>query len=80
MKEPKRAKMVEVTWLDACSHLGYYYKDEEFFLTQYSVGFLVKDDEDGIVLAISCAPKANNPYKTCIEIPRGMVKKVRKLQ
>lgn len=46
---------------------------------QWSVGWLIRDDEDGIMLGVELSEHDGN-YRHTLEIPRAQVKKVKRLR
>jgi hypothetical protein len=73
-------KLVYVEWKDACfNSSGWVDADSvdtarRFFC--YAAGFLVKDDGQGLVLAVDFDPETNK-WRGLTFIPKGMVKRVK---
>ena len=85
LKRPKQAfPLVEIIWDDASTLTGTWKSKEEFEkepLTpqlMLSVGFLIREDEDYIVVAMDLDNEGGHASRS--QIPKGMVKKVRVLR
>lgn len=81
----KRGTVVQVDWLDAQAQ-GEWTALKDVVLEPslvHSVGFVIHDNETGIVIVGDCnLTKLNDPEETvnrAIVIPRGMIQKVRRL-
>jgi len=82
MEEPKtRPQAVFVEWEDAASHGdGPWQENEEIKYEPeiiQQVGFLLADNEGGIVLTAGWNP---NQFFPPFQIPRGMIKKIKKIK
>lgn len=82
-----KPRRVEVEWLDACAYTGYYNSEKSVVpgdtsaigILHRSVGWKVRDDKQGIVLALTQVLGADgtpNDYRMCLEIPRAYVRKI----
>lgn len=85
LKRPKQAfPLVEVIWDDASTLAGTWKSKEEFEkepLTpqlMLSIGFLIKETDDYIVIAMDLDNEGGHASRS--QIPKGMVKKMRVLR
>lgn len=77
------ARVVEVEWDDACSQGGWgsdaSYRERSAPLRTRSTGYLFHDDAEGITLMQTQA-NDNERFAESITIPRGMIRRVRRLK
>jgi|GEM_PF-2037220 hypothetical protein len=74
--------LVEVTWEDACCldpNQRWVDHDKHTYvpLIVKSVGYLLYDGKEGVIIAAAWSPDCTGPRD---QIPRGMVRQVRKLK
>jgi hypothetical protein len=90
-KTPTVPRMAQVEWLDACAYMGDYGSENGVVpgdpsavgIVHTSVGWMVRDDKSGIILAITQVIGSDglpNAHRMCVEIPRAYVRKVRILK
>ena len=70
----KRGDAVLVRWMDAHTWDGWTSYVPGCSLENVSVGLLIADEKDRVVIAQSCSlnPEAE-PYDQILEVPRGMI-------
>ena len=73
------SKYAKVDWLDACSDTDYYKHEKKLGVMHVSVGHLIRNDKQGVVLALTHVPY-NKDHRMYLEIPRAYVKKVTRLR
>ncbi len=79
----KKYDLVHVTWLDAVTDHGWTDTEDDDEALEpseiQSIGYLLREDAKGLVLAATCAKNAHEAAQF-IAIPRGMLKGVRKVK
>ncbi len=70
-------KIVEVTWLDAGRTEDTVTGRESIGIERRTVGWLMRDDEEGVIVAFSDDGEAG--YERAFLIPRAYVRDVRRL-
>lgn len=74
MKDIRKHPKVYVEWFDAFSDMGWKSPSEiDSHLVCITIGFLVKEDKDGIT--ISCTINNNGEFTDPLTIPRGMIRR-----
>ncbi len=78
----KAHDIVEVDWTDAVGKHGWSDSLATLSPRTKSVGYLVRDDDEVIVLveSIDEDPESTRPYGCSTAIPRSMVKKIRQIR
>lgn len=77
--KPKTPRFVCIEWVDSHSTSGWQLDHEPIDLACISVGILIQDRPDRVVIAQSLAA-ANGEYCDFMEIPRVAVKRVKRLR
>ena len=76
LAEPRQpAEIVLVKWRDSCYEDGYDSPDSAWaHIEMYTVGFLMRDDADGVVLGMEQNDNAEDKrFRHVISIPRSVV-------
>lgn len=75
-------KIVEVTWLDAQSYMGYADDIGEISkwepIITHSCGYLLYQDKEKVILGFMLF--GEEQVKHCQMIPRGMIKKIKEIK
>ena len=76
----KTVKVVHVSWLDSMSNCEWTYADEieDALKVTHSVGFLVKETENSLVIALSLDPQTDSVH-SFKHIPIVAIEEVREL-
>jgi hypothetical protein len=75
----KLPSILEVTWEDACGQGGWKAPLEAGVVVR-SVGYAIKQDKKGICLASGVDPEDGETVLAPGWIPKGMIKRIRKLR
>lgn len=80
MRKFKRGTVLEVAWEDACGTAEWVEYDEPMPPPRVkTVGYFVRWDHGGILLAVGYAEKGSGLCGVSF-IPRGMIRKIRRLK
>lgn len=79
MAPAKIMKAVSVEWKDITSHSGWHDVEDNALLPITSVGFLMAQDKDNILISQSISPE-NSRVAESLLIPMSVVAKIRRLR
>ena len=77
--EPKKGDLVHVLWEDSTTTHGWSEEEDVECITCESVGWLITNGPNRIVLAADIAGNGDKEYNRKMVIPKSVIKEIRKL-